>query len=53
MSTFSSVEQTQGLGSCCATAGSSRDVGDEDGGEGVCQCTDVQIVGGKKITILF
>lgn len=45
--TFFSVEQTRCLGSCCATAGSSRDVGAEGGGEGVCQCTDVQIFGGK------
>lgn len=50
MSAFSSLEQTQGLGSRCATAGSSRDVGDKDGGEGVCQCTDVQIFGGEKDT---
>lgn len=46
MSTFS-LEQAQCLGSRCATAGSSRDVGDEDAGEGVCQCTDVQIFGGE------
>lgn len=53
MSTFSSLEQTQCLGSHCTTAGNSRDVGNEDGGEGVCQCTDVQIFWGEKIIILF
>lgn len=53
MSEFSCLEQAQCLGPCCATTGSSTDAGDEDGGEGVCQCTDTQVFWRKKIIILF